>query len=186
MPPPTKSLLSDGQRYLGAAIGHRNYTATYVISKVQDLCNEVKHLAEIADIFHSCCLCSIYSWFVWSLVSPYVYYPDLLCLLEDVIHQFFIPALFGHPPCFPIERDLYALLACLGGLGLMNCSVAFSYFHDSKRFTASLVALIAAKCMNTELIQINWHACMHMCQYNAVIEYLQTNQIFTCLHLSLS
>ena len=32
-----------------------------------------------------------------------------------------VPALFGHPLCSPIERDLYALLVHqLGSLGLMN------------------------------------------------------------------
>ena len=42
---------ADGQRHLGAAIGHRDYTATYVTSKVQAWCNDVKRLAEVADIF---------------------------------------------------------------------------------------------------------------------------------------
>ena len=73
---------------------------------------------------------------------------DLLQPLEDVIHQYFIPALFGRPPCSSIERDLYALPVRLGGLGLMNpCSAASSAFHDSEKLTAPLVALIAAQCM---------------------------------------
>ena len=42
---------TDGQRHLGAALGHKDYTATYVTSKVQAWCDEVKHLAEIGDIF---------------------------------------------------------------------------------------------------------------------------------------
>ena len=45
---------------------------------------------------------------------------DLLQPLEDVIHQLFIPALFGRPPCSSTERDLYALPVRLGGLGLVN------------------------------------------------------------------
>ena len=37
VPFPAQVLLfyADGQRHLGAAIGHRDYTATYVTSKVQ-------------------------------------------------------------------------------------------------------------------------------------------------------
>ena len=42
---------TDGQRHLGVALGHKDYTATYVTSKVQALCDKVKCLAEIADVF---------------------------------------------------------------------------------------------------------------------------------------
>ena len=67
--------------------------------------------------------------------------------LEDVIHQSFIPALFGRPPCLPTERDLYALPVRLGGLGLINpCSAAHSCFCDSEWLAAPLVALIMAQC----------------------------------------
>ena len=34
---------------------------------------------------------------------------ELLLPLEDAIHQHFIPALTGRPPCSTIERDLLAL-----------------------------------------------------------------------------
>ena len=42
---------ADGQRHLGAALGHKDYIATYVTLKVQAWCDEIKRLAEIADIF---------------------------------------------------------------------------------------------------------------------------------------
>ena len=123
---------ADGQRHLGAAIGHRDYTATYVTSKVQAWCNDVKRLAEVADIFPH----AAYAAFTHGLFSRWSYLmrtipdiTDFLQPLEDVIHQSFIPALFGHPPCSFIERDLYALPVRLGGLGLMNpCSAASSAF----------------------------------------------------------
>ena len=142
---------ADGQRHLGAAIGHRDYTATYVTSKVQAWCNDVKRLAEVADIFPH----AAYAAFTHGLFSRWSYLmrtipdiTDFLQPLEDVIHQSFIPALFGHPPCSSIERDLYALPVRLGGLGLMNpCSAASSAFHDSEKLTAPLVALITAQCM---------------------------------------
>ena len=69
---------------------------------------------------------------------------DFLQPQEDVIHQSFIPALFGHPPCSPTERDLYALPVHLGGLDLINpCSAAHSYFCDSEQLTAPLVSGVA-------------------------------------------
>ena len=58
---------------------------------------------------------------------------DLLQPLEDVIHQSFIPALFGRPSCSSTERDLYALPVRLGGLGLMNPCSAASSFRDHVR-----------------------------------------------------
>ena len=71
---------------------------------------------------------------------------DFLQPLEDVIHQSFIPELFGRPPCSPTERDLYALPVRLGGLGLINpCSAAHSCFCDSERLIAPLVVLIVAQ-----------------------------------------
>ena len=44
---------ADGQRHLAAAIGHRDYIANYhyVTFKVKAWCNDVKRLAEVADIF---------------------------------------------------------------------------------------------------------------------------------------
>ena len=69
--------------------------------------------------------------------------------LEDVIHQHFIPALFGRPPCSSVERDLFALPVRFGGLGLVNpCKVSQSNFHDSEQLTSPLVALIIAQCIN--------------------------------------
>ena len=72
---------------------------------------------------------------------------DFLQPLEDVIHQSFIPALFGRPSCSPTERDMYALPVRLGGLGLINpYSAAHSCFCDSEQLTTPLIALIVAQC----------------------------------------
>ena len=130
---------TDGQRHLGPALGHKDYTATYVTSKVQAWCDEVKHLAEIADIFPY----AAYAGFTHGLFGRWSYLirtipdiKDFLQPLEDVIHQSFIPALFGRPLCSPTERDLYALPVRLGGIGLINpCSAAHSCFCDSEWLT---------------------------------------------------
>ena len=68
---------------------------------------------------------------------------DLLRPLEEIIHQHFIPAITGYPPCSPCERQLLALPLRLGGLGLSNpSSDSQTKFEASKQVTASLVALI--------------------------------------------
>ena len=94
------SISADGRRHLGVALGHEDYIATYVTLKVQALCDEAKCLAEIADIF----LHAAYAAFTHGLFGHWSYFmrtipniKDFLPPLEDVIHQFFIPALFGHP-----------------------------------------------------------------------------------------
>ena len=45
------AVTTDGQRHLGAAIGPREYTTTYVTSKIKGWCDEIKRLSEIADIY---------------------------------------------------------------------------------------------------------------------------------------
>ena len=84
---------------------------------------------------------------VWSLVLPDGYYSGFIAAPGGGYSSVFVPALFGHPPCLPIERDLYGLLVHLGSFGLMNlCSAAHSCFHGSNRLTVPLATLIAAQC----------------------------------------
>ena len=40
--------------------------------------------------------------------------------LEDVIHQFLIPALSGRSPCSKLERELLSLPCLMGGLNILN------------------------------------------------------------------
>ena len=64
---------------------------------------------------------------------------DLLRSLEIAIHQHFIPALTGREPCSVAERDLLALPARLGGLGLTNpTSESAHAFEASKSITLQL------------------------------------------------
>ena len=72
---------ADGQRHLGAAIGPRDYIVVYVISKVKTWCNEIKCLAEVADIFPH----AAYAAFTHGLFSRWSYLlrtiPDITVLL---------------------------------------------------------------------------------------------------------
>ena len=68
---------------------------------------------------------------------------DLLIPLENEIHQTFIPALTGRPPCSKLERDLLGLPVRLGGMGLTNPVVlSTNAFQASQHLTAPLAALI--------------------------------------------
>ena len=80
----------------------------------------------------------------WSYLTRTI--PDiqyLLLPLEKEIHQTFIPAITGRPPCSELERDLLSLPARLGGMGLTNqATVSQNAFLASQRLTAPLAALI--------------------------------------------
>ena len=87
---------ADGQRHLGAAIGHRDYTATYVTSKVQAWCNDVKRLAEVADIFPH----AVYVAFTHGLFSHWSYLMHILSQTLQIYcspwRMLFINLLFQH------------------------------------------------------------------------------------------
>jgi hypothetical protein len=70
---------------------------------------------------------------------------DLLEQLEKAMSQILIPAITDHQ-CNPLYRDILALPARLGGLGLENPShEAEREFASSKRVTAPLVDQIVAQ-----------------------------------------
>ena len=84
------TVTTDGQRHLGAAIGPREYTTTYVTSKVQGWCDEIKRLSEIADTYpHVAYAAFIHGLFSrWSYIMRII--PDIQDRLqhkEDAIHQ---------------------------------------------------------------------------------------------------
>ena len=77
----------------------------------------------------------------------------LLRPLDEVIHQHFIPAITGCPPCSPLERQLLALPPRWDGLGLSNpSSDSQSEFESSKQVTASLVPMIVVQDLNGSVI----------------------------------
>ena len=63
--------------------------------------------------------------------------------VEQAIQQKFIPALTGREIPGDMERDLFALLTQLGGLGITNpVEMSECQFDASKRITAPLMALV--------------------------------------------
>ena len=111
--------------YLGAAIGSKEYREDYVATKVKTWIEEIHVLTDIASTqphaVYSALLHGVAS--RWSFVSRTI--PDVQSLfepLEDAIHQLLIPALTGRPPCSKTKRDIIALPARFGGLGILNAS----------------------------------------------------------------
>ena len=83
----------------------------------------------------------IHKWTYLARTVPNI--EDLLNLLEDIIRQVFLPAITGQNALSDNDRDLMALTAHLGGLGIIDPSQqATGHFSSSEKITAPLAALI--------------------------------------------
>ena len=110
--------------------------------KVQEWTRQILKLSEVA-IFQPHAAYAAYVHGLSYLIRTISDIEDLLQPLENAIHQHFIPALTGRPPCSSSERDLLALPARLGGLSIRDpLDAAAECFRSSERITAPLVALI--------------------------------------------
>ena len=116
---------------------------------------EVLQLAEIATSQTH----AAYAAYVHGLSNRWTYLSrtipginDLFQPLENAIHQVLIPSLTGRPACSKQIRDLLALPARLGGLGLNNPSATSDHkFQASVKLTAPLVAIISTQDQTNEI-----------------------------------
>ena len=82
---------TDEQRHLDIALGHKDYTTAYVTFKFQAWCDEVKLLAEIADIDLSSCCHEVFTYGLfgcWScLMGTIPDVRDFLHPLKDIYYS---------------------------------------------------------------------------------------------------
>ena len=118
---------TEGERYLGGAVGTSSFVRQYVERKVECWVNEVGKLSKFAETQPH----AAYAAFTHGLSSKWNYllrvtdweeyqFDDILEALEKAIQSHFIPALTGQPPPGEHTREMLALPARLGGLGLTN------------------------------------------------------------------
>ena len=112
------TISSEGERYLGSAVGTSSFISHYVGRKVECFVNEVEKLSKIAKTQPHAAYCA----FTHGLISKWNYLlrvtdweehqaADVLKPLEQAIHSHFIPALTGQPPPGEQMRELLALPA---------------------------------------------------------------------------
>ena len=115
---------TEGKRYLVGALGTSSFICQYVERNVECWVNEVEKLSRFAQTqIHAA-----YSAFTHGLSSKWNYLlrvtdwgkNQLDGILEKAIQTCFIPALTGQPPPGEDTREMLALPARLGGLGLLN------------------------------------------------------------------
>lgn len=136
----------DGKRHLGSAIGSHSFVENYVEEKVTEWKREVERLSEIAMTQPQ----AAYAALTHGLVSKWTYLArttpnidTLLKPLEEVIRHKLLPAITGQKAFSDNLRDLMALPAHLGGLGIINPShKSTTYYSNSSSITTPLVDLI--------------------------------------------
>ena len=118
---------TEGERYLDGAVGSSSFIHQYVKRKVECCVSELEKLSAIVETQPH----AAYAAYTHGLSSKWNYLlrvtdweenqiEDVLVPLEKVIRSCFIPALTGQPPPGEHTREMLALPARLGGLGLVN------------------------------------------------------------------
>ena len=65
---------------------------------------------------------------------------SLLQPIEDTLHESFIPAITGRPPCSQMKQKMLALPSKMGGLSLVDPTIAANEEYEaSRRITSDLV-----------------------------------------------
>ena len=143
------TISAEGRRYLGGAMGTTPFMLQFVERKVQEWTEEVKVLTEFAItqphaayVVFTHGLSSRWNYLLrvtnWEALSMTT--SELLEPLETVIQSQFIPALTGHTHPGDLVRELLALPAHLGGMGLINPAIISAEQHaTSKLISAPLV-----------------------------------------------
>ena len=140
------AITAEGRRHLGAAIGTHDFVERYIQQKVSAWIHEVDRLSSIAITQPH----TAYAAFSHGLSSKWTYLArtipdceDLFKPLEEAIRQRLLPSLTGQNAFNDTDRDLMALPARLGGLGITDPSRQTSPQHiASVKITAPLVTLI--------------------------------------------
>ena len=140
---------SCGRPYLGSPIGSRAFIESFVEDKVKLWAAELDSLSCFAKTQPH----AAYSAFTHGLTSIWSYLirttPEtghLLQPLEDIIRMKLIPVLTDRAPPNDVERNLLALPARLGGIGVSNPATdTQSIFSASTRISEPLKDAILAK-----------------------------------------
>ena len=135
-------ITTSGKRHLGAAIGTPDYKKCYLEKKVNEWCDRIRALTQIAKSQPQVA----YAAYIHGEQHKYTYFlrtlnniTDLLKPLDDILANEFIPALFG---CniSPNEREILAMPIKDGGLGIRVPSEnADNAYQASRKITTPLV-----------------------------------------------
>ena len=144
------NITTHGHPHLGAPLGSIEFVHQFVANKVNQWTQELLLLSDIARAQPH----SVFAAFTHGYVHKFSFLcrttPNIEALLhplEDCIRLNLIPFLTGRPPPNNLVRDLLALPARFGGLGITNPTSLSSIESNSSLSIAShLSSLIASQC----------------------------------------
>ena len=135
----------EGKRHLGAALGTRDFVVDYVQEKVANWKAEIGHLSSFAKsephAAYAALTHGLMSHWMFSLCSIEGI-AHLMQPMEDAIRLQLLPAITGRDALTDDERDLLALPARLGGIGVRNPTTHTEEHNFSQRLSAPLTTLI--------------------------------------------
>ena len=117
------NVTTEGRRLIGAAIGSKSFVTDFISKGVSNFSKPVQHLAELATSQPQAAHTVFTRWLSseWTFVSRVMKDTNShLTSLEPTIRKHFLPALTGCQPPGDLERELFALPARHGGLGVAN------------------------------------------------------------------
>lgn len=130
---------TEGQHHLGTPLGTNTFIENFVSRKVCSWVDQLEQLSTIAKTDPQ----AAYSAYIHGFQANWVYLSrtvpdiaDLLQPLEITLRQRFIPALTGQQPD-DLLRELFALPARHGGLGLRDPSASAAQEHQNSKALAS-------------------------------------------------
>ena len=146
------NITTRGRPHLGAPLGSEDFISDFVADKVSQWVQQLLLLSDIAKAQPH----AAYAALTHGLIHKFSFLcrttpntGDHLCQLEDCIRQNLIPALTGRAPPSNLERDILALPARLGGLGITNpTSTSHTEFEASISIASPLCDLIEMQCQD--------------------------------------
>ena len=136
-------VVTDGARYLGAAIGTPDFIAGYTAGKVQDWQQELMRLSEIATTEPHAAYAALTHGLRgrWTyLLRTLEFSAEQLQRLDDTVTEHFLPALTGKRTFTADDLSLLRLPCRLGGIGLPYFKeIATSQLQASQVITSSQV-----------------------------------------------
>ena len=137
---------AQGWKHLGAALGSRPFVEQCVSQQVEEWIAELEQLSIIARSHPQAAYCA-YShglkgkWLYLARTVPNT--SNLLQPLENISREQFIPALTGRPAPSDTKRELLALPARNGDLGIVNLTSTADREHQtSLHLSSPLISLI--------------------------------------------
>ena len=140
------AITEEGKKYLGLATGKQTFIESFVQQKVTTWIDELERLSSIAITQPH----AAFAAFTHGLTSRWTYLArttpnieELIKPLEETIRKVFLPNLTGRNAFNDTERDLLALPARLGGLGIFDPGKKSTlHYSTCETITAPLVHLI--------------------------------------------